>query len=348
MQRRLSRVSSKRRTPEQWLKRGVATYINNQKVKDFLSHPSAPIAAAAAKLSPSDDAKLDKIGELNKLLGEKLYVRTKNFKDWFGDWEKNPKSVPFVPAGSAGERAGTLFRFAKTPEEFDATQKEAVEKKGIVMDGLNEAMLNVVNVPRHDFTGTGNEAIRKARKWAKENMAGVHVYHQGQEDEFSYKIEKEAIDKFLSSSSTTNSANLGVHLAALKKLPEIIDNSIEAEIHPDYKKISDSRSLDYGVDRDNVLIHRLYGAVEIDGKIYNAKTTIQEFRDKENEAYTYKIIEAKLVISGSTTSDALKSPTSISAANLLKEIEKSYDKGKKLLTESKILTPVNKNTMLCR
>ena len=50
-----------------WLQRGIATYINNQKVKDFLSHPSAPIAAAAAKLSPSDAAKLNKIGELNKL-----------------------------------------------------------------------------------------------------------------------------------------------------------------------------------------------------------------------------------------------------------------------------------------
>ena len=238
---------------------------------------------------------------------------------------------------------GIRFRFAKTPEEFDATQKEAVEKKGIVMDGLNEAMLNVVNVPRHDFTGTGNEAIRKARKWAKENITGVHIYHQGQEDEFRYKIEKEAIEKFLSSSSTTNSANLGVHLAALKKLPEIIDNSIEAEIHPDYKKVSDSRSLDYGVDRDNVLIHRLYGAVEIDGKIYNAKTTIQEFRDKDNEAYTYKITEAELVISGSATSDALKSSTSISAAKLLNGVEKSYDKGKKLLDESETLTPVNKN-----
>ena len=76
-----------------WLQRGIATYINNQKVKDFLSHPSAPIAAAAAKLSPSDAAKVNKIGELNKLLGEKLYVRTKNFKDWFGDWEKNPEDA---------------------------------------------------------------------------------------------------------------------------------------------------------------------------------------------------------------------------------------------------------------
>ena len=48
-------------------------------------------------------------------------------------------------------------------------------------------------------------------------------------------------------------------------------------------------------------------------------------------------------------SEALKNQESSSdATNLLKEIEKSYDKGKFLLTESKILTPVNKNTMLCR
>lgn len=48
-------------------------------------------------------------------------------------------------------------------------------------------------------------------------------------------------------------------------------------------------------------------------------------------------------------SEALKNQESSSdATNLLKEIEKSYDNGKFLLTESKILTPVNKNTMLCR
>ena len=65
------------------------------------------------------------------------------------------------------------------------------------------------------------------------------------------------------------------------------------------------------VDKDNLLVHRLYGAVDIDGKIYRAKTTILEFKDKENKAYDYKITEVKLIISGSSTSNALNSSTSI-------------------------------------
>lgn len=82
-----------------------------------------------------------------------------------------------------------------------------------------------------------------------------------------------------------------------------------------------------------MLVHRFYGAVRIDGKIYIAKTTIQEFKGKTNEAYDYKITEVKLIVSGSSTSNARTNPTSISIAKVLKEVEKSYDNGKKLLEE---------------
>ena len=230
------------------------------------------------------------------------------------------------------------FRFSNTPEEFEATQKEAVEKKGILMDGLNDAVVNIVDVPRHDFTGRGIDAINKAREWANKNINKEHTYHEGQDDEFKYKIDDDAIDKFLSSSSTKASDNLGVHLAVLKKLPEVIDNSIDVEIHPDYKKKDGKRLPENGVGRQDMLVHRMYGAVDIDGKIYCAKTTIHEFKDKDNEAYTYKITEVKLIVSGSTTSNARTNSTSISAANLLKDVEKSYEPGKKVLDESEDLT----------
>lgn len=229
---------------------------------------------------------------------------------------------------------GTRFRFAKSPQDFDTTQKEAVEKKGIVMSGLNEAVVNVVDVPRHNFTGTGKDAIEKAEKWANDNIAKEHTYHKGREDEFKYVIDEKAIGKFLSISSTGNSDNLGVHLAVLKKLPEVIDNSIDVEIHPDYIKNEKVRSAENGVGRKDLLVHRMYGAVSIDDKIYLTKTTIHEFRDKENKAYDYKITEVKLIISGSSTSNALNSSTSVDAAKLLKDVEKSYDNGKKVLTES--------------
>lgn len=227
-----------------------------------------------------------------------------------------------------------MFRISRTSQEFDATQAEAVEKRGIVAPGLNEAVVNVVDVPRHNFTGRGRDAIHKAEKWANENIAKEHTYHEGQEDEFKYTIDEDAISKFLSSSSTGNSENLGVHLAALKELPNIIDNSVEVEVHPDYQKKDGVRSADNGVGRDDMLVHRLYGAVNIDGRVYRAKTTIHEFRDKANKAYDYKITEIELIVSGPSTDNARTNSTSVTATKLLEGVEKSYDKGKKVLDES--------------
>lgn len=49
---------------------------------------------------------------------------------------------------------------------------------------------------------------------------------------------------------------------------------------------------------------------------------------------SYKITKIELIISGSSASNALNNSTSVSVAKLLKDVEKSYDKGKKLLDES--------------
>ena len=41
-----------------WIKKGLATYINKEKALAFLSHPSAPIAAAAANAELDSYAKI--------------------------------------------------------------------------------------------------------------------------------------------------------------------------------------------------------------------------------------------------------------------------------------------------
>ena len=57
-----------------------------------------------------------------------------------------------------------------------------------------------------------------------------------------------------------------VHLSVLKVLPEVIRESVDAEQHPDYKKGEDGiRGVKNGVN-EHVTIHRLYGAVNVDGK----------------------------------------------------------------------------------
>ena len=51
---------------EDWLRKGYATYINNDKVQNFLSYHSAPIAGASAKSEPLSDAKIQLFTEAAK------------------------------------------------------------------------------------------------------------------------------------------------------------------------------------------------------------------------------------------------------------------------------------------
>lgn len=72
--------------------------------------------------------------------------------------------------------------------------------------------------------------------------------------------------------------------------------------------------------------------------VYN-KTTVKRYKNdnEKTKAYSYfEVTEIELLDgqSGSPESLPLNSNNSISDAKLLKNIEKSYDKGKKLLDES--------------
>jgi hypothetical protein len=235
-----------------------------------------------------------------------------------------------------GNGEHTMFSFAKTPEEFDIVQREAERQKGIVAPGLNSANVNIVNVERHDFTGTGTEAIQKARKWANENIVGEHVAKEGTLDEFTYTIDDNSIKKYLSSVSTRKSDNLGVHLSVLKQLLEVINNSIETEIHADYKK-TDSRSKENGVEDKNLLIHRFYGCVRLNDELHRVKATLKERKSEGVKPYSYEVTKIELLSgssqNGTSWSNALNN--SISGAKLLENVEKSYDEGVKILQASK-------------
>ena len=159
-----------------------------------------------------------------------------------------------------------------------------------------------------------------------------------------YIISKAAIDKYLSNSAISKSEDPFVHLSVLPKLTDVIHESIEAEIHPDYKKGEDGlRSVENGYG-EGVLVHRLYGAVEIGGKMYRVKTTMQEFRGgEENKPHSYEVTKIELLDSPGKRENPDRPPlvssnNSIDTAKLLQGVEKSYDSGKKLLDESKDLT----------
>jgi hypothetical protein len=177
---------------------------------------------------------------------------------------------------------GVRFRFSETEEEFRATQKEAVEKKGIVMPNLADAVVEIVDVPRHNFKGRGIDAINKAKEWANTEIIGSHTYHQGEPDEFEYLIDEKAIDKFLSKSSTSQSDNLGIHLAVLKELPKIIDASIEAEIHADYKKENGKRAIENGVNIKTLSDILGHSQVQITMDLY-CHSSLDLMRDSMNK-----------------------------------------------------------------
>lgn len=235
--------------------------------------------------------------------------------------------------------------FSDSKEHFDAVRDRAVEEKVIVMPNLNKEKVKVVEVEKHGFGSKERETLNNAKAWAISNLVTTGKQElPTMRDGTTYTISKKAIDKYLSESAVKKSENLDTHLSVLSKLKDVIHESIEAEIHPDYKKGEDGlRSVENGYG-EGVLVHRLYGAVEIDGKTYRVKTTMQEFRGgEENKPHSYEVTKIELLDSPGKRENPDRPPSdasnnSIDTAKLLQGVEKSYDSGKKLLDESKDLT----------
>ena len=230
--------------------------------------------------------------------------------------------------------------YARNPQkEFDRIQKLTEETKGIVMPYLNDSYVEILQVEPHDFNSS--DPLGEAKEWAEKNLVGTYTSHIGKLDQFQYKISKKAIKKYIQSSK--ESENISIHLSTLKMLPQIIDESIEVEIHADYTKTQNKRTIDNPVDR-TVLIHRFYGVILASNYSYRVKTTIKEYREvtKYNKPYSFEVIKIELLdlIKSNSSISIANGPNSqgglsINVANILQNVEKSYDKGKFLLEESK-------------
>ena len=221
-------------------------------------------------------------------------------------------------------------------DEFDLIQKSAVRSKGIVMPKLNSKYVNVLHIKAHDFDS--EYPLIEARKWAEKNLVGVYTSHVGTIDEFEYMISKIAIKKYIQSCNESDS--IYAHLSVLKVLQKVIDSSIEVEIHPDYTKVNGERTIKSPIN-DKVLIHRFYGAINLDGEHFRIKVTIQEYKQTNvlNKPYSFEVIRIELLDESNSSIPGIKVADSIetdqlSVAKLLQNVEKSYDKGKFLLEES--------------
>lgn len=204
----------------------------------------------------------------------------------------------------------------------------------------------------------GFKNYAEAKTWAKEHIARTYSGKEtgGKGD---IRISNAAVDKYLSQSAVDKSDSKDVHLSVLKVFPNVIRESVDAEQHADFKKGEDGvRSAENGIN-PNVTIHRLYGAVRMDGKVYRVKVTLKKnTRTKETpKAYSYEATKIELLegslsqtegshnlepsnsksevsagqhgnVSGLTSTFPRYSDKSITAANLLNGVEKSYGGGK--------------------
>ncbi len=276
-----------------------------------------------------------------------------------GPPEKGNAGKSAIPAyeewvKSQGKKSGQVkFAFAKNKEDFDKILEEAKEKDGIVMPGLATKNVEIIDIKKHPFEGSFSEAVAKAKEWAKKNFIkknGDEPFRL--EDGTPFEIPIGSVKEFLHGSNVELSDNGGIHLAVMMRLPEILQKSIEAEIHPDYLHDKDGhRTVNSEVNK-NILVHWYYGAVRLKGEdvVRRVATQVHEVRDKENRLRTYKVNKIKLDDAPTTPSEntresalAMTSNNFITGANLLNGVEKSKDKGVFLLDESAKLDEQNNN-----
>ena len=239
------------------------------------------------------------------------------------------------------------LQMGDAPETFAERLKQAVENRGVVMPGLNETYVEVVkDIPRHGYTGTIAEATKQAIQKAKEkytsNGKAKVLHYDNNGVEFDYVISGNAIEICLSPKHQAKSGNKGVHLALAEHLDEVINKSVEVEEHPDYIKGKDGKR---GEDiNPDALMHRFYGVAVIDGVPCRVMTLMREEKSSatSNGIHSYEVQKIEVLDNdlpstsngvGSQNQLGIDSPYPL--AKLLKGVEKSYDKGKKLLEESK-------------
>ncbi|MDO4190300.1 MAG: hypothetical protein Q4D14_01255 [Bacteroidales bacterium] len=232
------------------------------------------------------------------------------------------------------------FSLGDKIETFQEHQNNSVKNRGTVMPGLNEAEVRVTNVPPHTYKG--NNVLTQARdaaieRYSKKDESGdrelLPQHYNNNGVEFYYTISPSSLKE--AANHASNSDNIGVHIAVMDKLHEVINNSIEFEEHPDIKKVDGKRLWDNGYNND-VLMHRFVGAISIDGIVYKVKTTMKEYKDGMNGHYTYEVTKVEVLDDTPNTPHGRSnvSDVFVSAAKLLKDTEKSYDKGVKILDAS--------------
>ena len=263
----------------------------------------------------------------------------------YGSEEKASKilhDAGFVGIHYDGRRDGECYVIfdendAKIVDHVRFSKKE---RKGIVAPNLASKSVEVVEADaKHGFKNN-----KAAIDWSKENIIKTYTDEETG-GKGNITIPASALSKFISNAAVAKSENRDVHLATLKVLPQLLAESIDAEQHANYQKINGVRGVENPVS-PNEIIHRLYGAVGMDGKTYRVKITLKELSEGTRNTYSYETTKIELLNESNSSGIGEESVVhdyspqtrvKISAAKLLQGVEKSYEKGKYLLDESENL-----------
>ena len=304
--------------------------------RDLVGMSDGELRAEAERLMEMEDERLDGFEAYRRLAGE---VEARNASTRM-DMGMDEKRRSLLDETEDVERGKQILLNGEDGGENAMSVGEGYDYEkyplGRVERGLSEKEVGIVRgEEEHGFKNYG-----EAKRWAKEHIARTY----GSEEtggKGRVRISNTAIDKFLSESAVGKSENKDVHMGVLKVLPDVLKTSVDAETHPDFLKGEDGeRGPKNGMNKD-VLVHRLYGAVEMGGKMYRVKITLKEdVRNKNlaNKAYSYEATKIELLAGTlgkpENVDDAPNTSNSLSAAKLLKGVEKAYEPGKKLLDES--------------
>ena len=246
-------------------------------------------------------------------------------------------------SGGVNSLGFAQFRISNNKTEFEQNFAEAVESKGIVRENLPDVYFPILNLELSPKL-TNAQVLERAQNL---NLFGTKRIIVGDNLGDLY-ISKTTFNKSLSNKAIDKSYSRQHQITILLNLLPVINNSIDVEIHPDYVKKGDVRAVENGYNKD-ILIHRLFSAVRIGDEIFRVKSTIREYRDKAftSRPYTFEITKIELVGKSGISHKGQFPPVilydnSISAAIILKNMEKSYERGVFLLNEQTSLSGVKR------
>lgn len=248
------------------------------------------------------------------------------------------------PQRREGEGLGfASFHISKNEDEFFANVEEAIEKNGVVRDDVCNLDFPVLTLLPIKFNRKGN-LLSLIKKIAEEkNIIGSHKVLVGDSIGI-VNISNKFFKKALSEKAISKSDNKELQYVSSLNIIEILNNSLDVEIHPNVLKVNGDRILkDDRIDK-HTLIHRLFSAILFDGDYYRTKITLKENHKQKNTIYTIENMKIELLSpSKGTPREHLVTSNSITSAILLNKVEKSHEKGVFLLEcgEKRKLNGVN-------